>query len=392
MAAIATLAQLLTARDQPTVLSQMYATASTLGVDIIGVQAEAMFRAMYEMESAAKSREDFLRVQVAQAGFLQTVILANTNQDGSVIAPPNWADLLALGFFNLTRNPAVTTVGQALLTCNNFANAGPVTAMQARFSTPDNVFFRNQLPFNVIPGASVPITLVAEQPGTVSNVPVASITQINTPLGGCTVSNPAGTNGSWITTSGVDIEADLSLTARCLARWGASSYGGARSAYGQWINDAFTTQGLTSSITRWAVDDTNPNGPGSNDIYLGNAAGPAGTTEVNTVNAYLQPLRALGTGPLRVFSAPGVNVPIIASIFGNSNGAALGAATLAALEAVVPLGGILYLSSIYAALSAPSIPGAGPPSGHVEVYSPTSDIILTGFQVPIIIPTLTASA
>lgn len=389
---MATLAQLFAVRDQATVLQQMYALGAQLGVDVVGVQAERMFRALFEIEATAKSGEDGQRAAIARAGFLQTVNLANTDSfTGAYIAPPNWTDLIALGWFNLTRYGAVKTVGAAQLSCNSLAAPATIPALTARFSTSSGIYFRNRDTFTIAPGTAVPLTLIAEVAGSASNVPVDSIAVINTTFAGCTVSNP-GTNGSWITTVGAEAESDTNLAARCLSRWAASSYGGARSAYAQWVTDAFTSVGLAPTIPayRIGVDDTNPNGPGSTDLYIANTAGPATAEEVALVDAYLQPRRALGTGPLRIFSAPALTIPVNAAMYGNAGGVALGNAALVALAASIGIGKVVYYSNIIAALSAPSIPGVAPPTGHVELFTPTADVVEATFQVPVFSVTLTA--
>lgn len=384
-----TLAQLFTARTQAAILADMYATGATLGVDVIGVQAERMYRALYEIEAAAKAREDYLRVQVAYAGFLGTVKLANTASDGTVFIPPNWTDLLAKGFFNLTRYSAVATVGNASLTCSAAAAPGNVPAGQARFASSagtGGIVFKNKYSFTVTPSTTVPVTLVAEIPGITGNVGINSITTNVTTLAGCTISNP-GSGGSWITTTGADYETDDALIARCLARWAASSYGGARSAYAQWVVDAFDALGLTPTVTRIGVDDTNPNGAGSTDVYLANATGAATAEEVAIVDAFLQPRRALGTGPLRVFAAPATVITIAGTIQGNTGGAALGTANLLALEAVIKPGGKVYRAAIEAALMAPSVPGAY----NVILTAPLADTQLATFAVPDFSITLAAT-
>lgn len=389
----ATLVQLFTARSQTDIRDSMYTTAASLGVDVKGVQAERMFRTLYEIESSAKSNEDYMRVQVAQSGFLQTVKQANYDQAGNYIAPPNWLDLLALGFFNLNRIPAIATIGGALLTCGPLAASSNIPARQAIFASNTGVTFRNAVPFTVIPNTVVPLTIIADVSGTSGNVPVGSINQLATVIANCSVSNP-GTSGSWVTVSGADAESDDNLIQRCLARWAATSYGGARSAYAQWVLEALSAAGISSSVIKIGVDDTNPNGPGSTDIYIADAAGPATLAEIAAINSYLQPRRGLGTGPLRVLPAPNVNVPVVAIIYGNANAVALGAASLAALQATVPIGSgaFIYVSDIYAALSAPAIPGVKPPTGHVELSSPLADVALSGFQVATLVPTLVAVA
>ena len=389
----ATLVQLFTPRTQDVILNSMYATASSLGVDVTGVQAERMFRTLYEIEATAKSNEDYIRVQVAQSGFLQTVKQANYDQAGNYIAAPNWLDLLALGFFNLNRLPAIATVGAAVLTCGPLAASTAIPARQNIFATATGVTFRNAAPFQVVPGTAVPITLVADVAGTSGNVPVGSITQLGTTIANCSVANP-GTGGSWITVAGADAEIDDNLITRCLARWAATSYGGARSAYSQWVLEALAAAGISSSVIKLGIDDTNPNGPGSTDLYCADAAGPATLAELAAISSYLLPRRGLGTGPLRIFAAPNLVIPVVANIFGNANGVALGQASLANLQATIGIGSgaVVYYSDIIAALSAPTIPGVLAPSGHVELLSPLGDTPLNGFQVATLVPTLTAVA
>lgn len=390
--AAATLATILAASDQSTWRARLIDGAATLGVDTIGVEAESVFRALYEMEAAWKAREDSLRIQIAQAGFLGTVKSACYDSDGAYIEPPNWVDLIAKGEFNRERHPAIATVGHGLLTASNLASAGTVPAMQARFVSSEatgNQRYRNKYAFRVVPGgAPTEVTLVADVAGAAGNVGPGDVTHLETNLAGCSFTNAS--SSSWIDTRGVDMEADDSLIARCFSRWGASSYGGVRSAYLEWITNAFVAAGLTPPVLRVGVDDANPNGPGSTDVYVANGMGPATLAELAIIDAFLQPRRGLGKGPLRFLPCPALTIPVVANIFGNSNGAVLGARTLLALEAIIGIGGTVHRSAVYAALSAPAIPGVVPPNGYVDLTAPLADVLLTGFQVPVFQITLTA--
>ncbi len=374
-----TLLTIFTPQTQQQRLDGMYALASTLGVDIVGVQAERMFSVLYEIEAQAKAKEDNLRVQVAMGGFLDTVV-----QAGSA-----WVDLIAGGWFNLFRASATQTVGIASLTCGALAVGGNVGAQQQRFLSSSGVMFDNAEPFTVVPNATVPVVLeaVPDFAGTAGNVPVGLTWQNLPTLTNCTLTNP-GMAGSWITAAGVNAEADDSLVKRCLARWAATSYGGAASAYREWINAAFAYVGLTNPINRVGVDDTNPNGPGSTDIYLADTAGPATVAELATVNSYLQPRRSLGTGPLRVLPAPALSVPIVASVYGNTNAVALAAALLQGLEANVDLGGTIFWAELNALLM--GIPGVR--NVTLSSPAPVNDITLSGYQVPTFAPTISAFA
>lgn len=369
------LVTLFAARDQATVLAQMYTLAGQLGVDVVGVQAERLFTALYQIEAQAKSQEDSLRVQVAQAGFLDTVM-----QAGSA-----WVDLLAQGWFGLTRAAATYTTGLASLACGSLAIGGTVPALQARWQSSTGVTFTNATAFTVTPGSTVPVVLQAVIAGTSGNVQVGLSWTNVTVLNNCTLTNP-GTAGSWITSAGIDAEADATLIARCKARWAATSYGGAASAYLQWVSDSFTTQGLTNAITRVAIDDGNPNGPGSTNLYLADAAGPATAAELGIVSPYLLARRGLGTGPLGILAAPGYSLPVIATIYGNTNGVTLGTAALQSLQATIPLGGTVYFAQILDTLY--RLPGVR----NVAFSSPTpgTDTVLPGFDVVTFVPTLAA--
>ncbi len=369
------LATLVTATSQSDRLASMYTLAASLGVDIVGVQAERMFRVLFEIEAAQKAQEDLLRVQIAQAGFLDMVKAAGRA----------WVTLIAAGWFTLARAPATSTIGNAVLACGPLAIAGTVPARQARFQTGTGVIFTNAEAFTVAPNATIPVVLVATVPGSTGNVATGSVWTNVTVLTNCALTNP-GTAGSWITSAGVDEETDDNLIARCRSRWAATSYGGAASAYRQWIVDAFAAAGVTNTITRLGVDDGNPNGPGSTDIYLANVTGPANPTELATVGAFLQPRRSLGTGPLRVLAAPALSVPVVAVLYGNTGAGALATAMLTAWQAEIPLGGIIYLAELYSRLMA--LAGVY----NVVITSPAADVDLTGYDVPTFVPSITALA
>jgi hypothetical protein len=374
---------LFAARSQQTILAQMYALATQLGVDVVGVQAERLFTSLFTIESYAKSQEDALRVQVAQAGFLQTVAAA-----GSV-----WVTLLAAGWFNLQRQPATPTQGVGLLTCGPLAVPGQVAANQARWATGTGVTFTNYQPFYIQPNSVVPVFIQATVAGSSGNVPLNSTWSNITSIANATLANTGQgqQNGSWISMAGSDAEADATLIQRCLSRWAATSWGGARSAYREWVNNAWLLAGQPNPIIQVGVDDSNPDGPGSTRIYLTDSAGPATSQELAVVNPYLQSIRSLGTGPLLVTAPPAADIQVVATIYGNSNGVALATAALAALQPTIPLGTTVYFADLLATIwNACSLTGVT--GGNVVFTSPApgQDTYLSGYQTPILVPTLQA--
>lgn len=386
----ATLSQLITAQDQPTNLSTMYTLAASLGVDTVGVQAERLFRALYEIEATAKTREQALRVQITQGAFLD-LAAAISSYTAVQAGRTTWLDMLAAGYYGLTRAPASSAVGVVQLTASALASGGNVSAKQFTAGDLLGNLYQNVDAFTVTPGQSVNVAMKAIVAGSQANVPNNSIIQMITTIGGVTVNNPAqvGTS-SWLTSAAVDPELNSTLVTRCRARWAATSYGGALGAYAQWLVEAFTTTGLTNTITRSSVDDTNPNGPGSNDVFLANASGPATVNEVAIVNAYLQPRRGLGTGPLRCFTAPAYTVPLSITVYGSLNTAAITAA-INELFSSTDLGGLIFVDGLTSTLMA--IPGVynAPISSGTANYPSGSTIKIPTGNVPVAALTLTTT-
>jgi hypothetical protein len=376
----ATLAQLITAQDQPTILANMYTLAASLGVDVEGVQAERMFRALYEIEATAKANEEQYRVNVTKGAFLD--MASDVSPYSDVLAGrTTWLDLLAAGFFNLFRSPATVTLGVARFTASVLALSASIPAKRITIADAFGNQFQNLDAFTVTPGASVNVRVVAIRPGSTGNVANNTITTMVTTLGGVTVNNPAqaGTT-SWLTTAGVDPEANANLVGRCRSRWSRASAGGGAAAYTFRVAEAFAHVNLANTVTRIAVDETNPLGPGSVAIYLANASGPATATEVSIVDVYLQPRKTLGMGTLLTAAATAFTVPLSITVYGSSNASAA-AAAVASVFSSTQLGGRIFIDAITSALLA--LPGVfnAPifgyttgsyiqvPTGHVPVAS-----------------------
>ena len=381
------LAQLIVAQDQPTILQNMYTLAASLGVDVVGLQAERLFRALYEIEATAKSVEESFRVNVAMGAFLD--LAAQISPYSSVAAgKTTWLDLLAAGYYLLERSPATKTVGTVHFTATASATGGSIQAGAVTVSDSNGNRYQNVNAFTVVPGATTAVLVKALVAGTAGNVANGTIKKMVTTVAGVTCNNIALFVTSWIAAAATDAETNGSLINRCRARWSATSYGGCAGAYAQWINEAFTTTGKAATISRQSADDTNPNGPGSTDIYLANAAGPANVTEVGIVNTYLQPRRGLGRGPLRVLSSPAFNVPLSITVYGNQDTATI-TQTIANVFSNTPLGGTIFIDALTSAILA--LPGAyNAPIGNGSVnYASGATIKVPIGYVPVKVLTLT---
>lgn len=378
------LATLITAQDQPSILAVMYTQAAALGVDVVGVQAERLFRALYEIESTAKANEQIYRVNISKGAFLE--MAADVSPYSTVLTgATTWLDLLAAGFFNLARARSTPTIGVVRFIANGLALGGSFAANSVTVTDGGGHFYKNLDAFTLAPNTSRNVRMVATVPGSASNVGNNSIFIIQPTIGGVLVGNPAQVGStSWISVAGTDPERNETLIQRCRARWSTISAGGGAPAYIQRVSEAFAASGLTNTITRIAVDDTNPLGPGTAAVYLANASGPATGTEVSIVDAYLQLRKALGMNVLLTAAATAFTVPLSVTVYGTSSTTAAIAAITNAFS-ITPLGGRIFIDSITSALlSINGIYNAPIKNGAGVVYLSGSLIQVPTGNVPVV--------
>lgn len=130
-------------------------------------------------------------------------------------------------------------------------------------------------------------------------------------------------------------ETNTEYVTRALAKWGTLAAGGHPSAVAYRILTGVET------ITKIGVRDDNPNGPGSVDVYLANASGPASLAECAAAQAVFGPYEPLGSrGLWRYLPAVAHAVSITATMQldgTNPNAIADAEAALDWLQAVFPM-------------------------------------------------------
>lgn len=141
--------------------------------------------------------------------------------------------------------------------------------------------YRNTTAGTIPAGGSLVLTFEAEGPGSQYNVPNNTITVLNTPLNGVTINNPDPDPGTWITSEGSDTETDDRLRLRNTSKWGTRTYATPEAGIVSFALEA------DDDISRVAVDDSNPGGPGTTDTYIAGAAGPSSQDDVDTAQAYI---------------------------------------------------------------------------------------------------------
>jgi hypothetical protein len=347
------------------------------GVSATGWTDESTHRGLVELFARAQASEQGIRSQLATASSRALIM-----QMEDLALRDAWLGFLARGWYGLDFLPATFTTQRFVLACSAAGGPYTIAPRALRAQDEDGVVFRNtgRLTSDLAAGVQTVVlppggTLnelewVAEVAGTSGNIPAGSTLSLITTLAGVTVTNPQiGSSGSAILTAGADIETAESLDARCAARWDRTAVGQLPGALVLWIFESFEVDGLTCTITKWRVDDENPNGPGSADVWLANADGPATVAEVARVNAYMQARWGAGTGVLRVMAATERVVPFTARLFAldrSESNIADAEAVIATLESITPLGSTRYSDDVTKALR--SIPDLY----HVEHDFPTT--------------------
>lgn len=367
---------LVSARSQVTIRTGIFADLDTYEVDIEGLSTTHILRAMPEIVSRIEADGETAKVNVAKGAFLSTA--------STLTSTPGWMYLLAEDYYDLVADPAVATVGKFRFAATAVASSSTVGIGQmiVRYGAGSSQrLYQNTEPFTPVPGSTVDVPVVAQVAGSAGNIANNSTLHLVTAYPGLSVTNPpiTGTT-SWITTRGRDVEALPVLADRCRARWADLAEGTSAEKFARLVRLAFTSAGLTNPVTRIYVDDTNPNGPGSVDIYLATDSGPADAADVARVLDYVAARWAVGQGPFRAFAASTLTIAVTGTIKGPADSvSALTQATtaLSDLEPTYAIGGaVVYLEQIRSALLV-GVTGAV----NVVLTAPAADTTITAGSI-----------
>ena len=254
-------------------------------------------RTFAEMAARESAMFSLGLVSVAGSGYLST-------------ARWDWLTLLALETYGLQRYPAVHTEGVVLLTCD--PGEGPYNIQPGQLWFSDGAKrFINTDGGALQSGETLAVTVRAESPGAVYNVPVNTITMMLTPLVGVTATNaPIGATETWITTQGADEESDSLLQQRCRSRWATLGLGANSDWY---IYHARNGHPFADQVTRVLVW-TDPSWHNKVTLFLG---GPDGKVESRVIDAVFSSIRAKMplTTELEVLSVTNRNIDLEGTIF-----------------------------------------------------------------------------
>ncbi len=186
---------------------------------------------------------------------------------------------LSRSHFGNIQHPAGRTVGPYLLTN---AGAVPYTIVpgQLILESTTGVQFTNTTGGTLAAsGGTLTVTINAATAGSAGNVANDSITKMLTSLAGVTGTNSGLAGAPWYTTAGTDEESVQATRQRNADRITTLNQISMPGSGYRLI--AMSVPG----IERVEVDDTNPRGPNTLDVYVATAAGPAGATDLALVQA-----------------------------------------------------------------------------------------------------------
>lgn len=293
----------------------------------------------------------------------------------------------AASAYTATRGSSVAARYSIKLTAA--ATAGPYSLTLGGVVVTDGAYtYRNVddgttvYPVTLIAGGNVTLLFEAEEPGAASSVPEATIDTLVTAYAGVTLSNQSQT------VVGLDAETDDRLRSRCRAQWGALSF--------ETVSSGVETLAYAADpgITRVFVDDTNPRGAGTWDVYLASATGAADAAQVTAAEGTIFPRVFAGSSYGDIIPATEVPVAITGTIWRSpavTNAQALSAVTDAVTTylGTVPIGGVdvgaglqglVPLNDLELAMREATYLGQ-PCIRGVRLTAPTGDVVLTTGEV-----------
>lgn len=279
--------------------TRLLSALAALGVTITGFSPTSAERGLVALDSRALAYEQAIRAEV-----VKSVLLVDPNKRDQA-----WIDRKVEGFFAITRLLETKAVHAFRLT-NQSATGGPYTIKpkQLRATSVDNVEFVNRTGGTLAAGAGQTLNLEFEAviAGLAGNIGTGEIFKIQG--GALPAVSIANLPGSLIKAARAR-ETNQEYVLRGLSRWGTLAAGGHPSAV------QFRILSGVPTITKMGVRDDNPNGPGSVDVYLATATGPASLDECAAAQAVFGPFEPLGSrGLWRYLPAIAHNVNVIATI------------------------------------------------------------------------------
>ncbi len=345
------------------------------GADVEGWDDVAPQRLLVSQHSRARAHAEQLRRAAVLGGYLRR----------SPEAGPSWV-VEALRWYEVTKIPASLAVHTFRLSCPS--SAGPYTigssSRELIAQADDGTFFLSTNPAAVVvpSGGTALCQFTARVAGTSGNQLPGFVTRLVVGKPGLTVSNAPGT-GSTRDVVARDDETDAQAIERALGRWGTLSAVLTREGWRYVLSTPEV--GGVSTLTRFWIDDTNPDGPGSLRIYVANAAGAPTAGELLAAQTQAARYAIAGSGLVTVLGAVEKVVSFSATLQTDGSNALAAAQAATAVASYVSSieGNTLYYYAITEALMSP----AG--VQNIAAIRLARDVTKTLGEVFVVAPTIT---
>ncbi len=269
----------------------------SLGFNATSWQEGSVQLTWLEMGATLYSNLTELTAAITSFGF-------NSTSEGDALT------LFSDSNYDNQRFTATNTLGTIEHT--TIVGAGPYVVIVGQLVVQDDVngfTYRNITGDTFTSGSTVSLIYQAEEAGAAKNVSNDTITTLNTPLAGVSVNNPGpGAGVTWVTAAAIDEETDIDIRVRNTTRWATLTITAPEDAYNNIVRNS------TATITRSTIDDSNPRGAGTVDIYIAGPLGSVGATEQATAQAAVDIKRPYTADP-DVLLPSTVVVPFTATVF-----------------------------------------------------------------------------
>lgn len=226
------------------------------GMPVDAWQDESAARAFLEGGSGLGAQFSERVAELSRSGYLST-------SEGTFLTA------LVKSEFDIDRNQAVSAVLPTTFNNSSGTTYGPFAAGAIIVRSNDSQVFENTGPITVTAGTTTPVELRAQSPGAQGNI-AAQTMQLVTSMAGVSV----GFAGAF-TTAGAEAERDPQLRERARSQWATLRV--TKVAAGV-LN---LSRSASASIYQVGIDDSNPRGAGTVDVYLAAETDAAGSGDVS---------------------------------------------------------------------------------------------------------------
>lgn len=324
----------------------------------------------------------FVWSEVSKIGVFLKSLALNETSVGEALTR------LSKSHYANTRNVPISAQRRITLTCVATEGPHPIDVGDVVVSDDEEHTFRLVeglgvvFPATIPSGGSITVLCEAEVAGDDHNVPAGTVTTLVTTFAGVTVTSDT------IEREGVDEESDPRLRSRNSSKW-------ALLTRFELIRDAIEAMALAAdpSVAQVGIDDQNPRGAGTWDMYIAQATSTASSSVVAAVQTFVNRYVLGNNGRALVKAAPEAVLDLVGTVYYDGKFAeadvrdAVEEVALTAYLATIPLGGfdfspgpafVVPKNDVEAEIRAATINGVRPVK-TVQLTTPAADLAVGSF-------------